>query len=138
VIPAGPRMYQPWLGTGVLGPKVGQMIAGPYGQVSRAELEVAAKASGPTINVVTRLTSAPQAGRSLSVASGENAEKLANGARQGGSLFGASIPQALMSTMEKVGLMETRKVSMGGVDATEFRFAPQATEFVSRFFSEKK
>ena len=124
---------------GILGPRVGQMISGPYGQVSRSDLEAAAKASGPTINVLNRQTSAPEAGRALSVAAGEGAEALTRAAREGGATYGAAIPRALVSTMEKAGLAQVRTTTMpGGAQATEYRFLPQATEFVTKFFEKKQ
>jgi RHS repeat-associated protein len=124
---------------GILGPRVGQMISGPYGQVSRSELEAAAKASGPTIDVLTRQTSAPEAGRALSVAAGEGAEALTRAAREGGATYGAAIPRALVSTMEKAGLAQVRTTTMpGGTQTTEYRFLPQATEFVTKFFEKKQ
>ena len=124
---------------GILGPRVGQMISGPYGQVSRSELEAAAKASGPTISVVTRQNSAPEAGRALSVAAGEGAEALTRAARDGGATYGAAIPRALVSTMEKAGLAQARTTTMpGGAQATEYRFLPQATEFVAKFFEKQQ
>jgi RHS repeat-associated protein len=125
------------IGIGVAGTKAGQMIAGSYGQVARSELEMAAKAGGPTVSAVTRLTSAPEAGRALSVAAGEGAEAVANAARSGGTLYRGEIPQALISTMERVGLVRTSTTMMeGGARATEYRFTPAASEFVTRFFSE--
>jgi hypothetical protein len=114
------------------------MVAGNYGQVSRNELEAAAKAGGPAINVLTRQTSAPEAGRALSVAAGEGAEALANAARSSGTLYGAAIPRALMSTMERAGLLQVSTTVMkGGTEATEYRFLPQATEFVAKMFEKK-
>jgi len=123
---------------GLLGPRVGQMIAGPYGEVSRGELEKAASAGGPTISVLTRQTSAPEAGRALSAAAGEGAQALANAARAGGTLYTGAIPRGLMSTMEKAGLVQARTTMMQGAQATEYRFMPQATEFVARFFDKKQ
>jgi RHS repeat-associated protein len=124
---------------GILGPRVGQIISGPYGQVSRSELETAAKAGGPAINVLTRQTSAPEAGRALSVAAGEGAEALANAAREGGATYTAAIPRALVSAMEKAGLAQARTTTMpGGAQATEYRFLPQATEFVTKLFEKKQ
>jgi len=124
---------------GILGPRVGQMISGPYGQVSRSELQAAAKAGGPTIKVLTRQTSAPEAGRALSVAAGEGAEALANAAREGGATYAAAIPRALVAALEKAGLAQIRATTMpGGTQATEYRFLPQATEFVTNFFEKKQ
>jgi RHS repeat-associated protein len=123
---------------GLLGPKVGQMIAGPYGEVSRRELDVAASAGGPTISVLTRQASAPEAGRGLSVAAGEGAQALTDLARSGGKLFSAEIPQALLKALEKAGLVVQSTTQMkGGAQATEYRFLPQATEFIARYFTEE-
>jgi len=127
------------IAVGLMGPPIGQMIAGNYGQVARSELETAAKASGPTIEVLTRQTSAPQAGRALSVAAGEGAEAVTNAARSGATLYGAAIPKALMEVMKKAGLVEAKTVAMkGSARATEYRFLPQAAEFIVKFFKEKK
>jgi hypothetical protein len=107
------------------------------GEVSRRELDMAANASGPTIGVATRLTSAPEAGRRLSVAAGEGAEALANAARGDGKLFTAQIPQALLQALEKVGMVRQSVTEMNGVRAIEYKFFPQATEFVVQFFHEE-
>lgn len=70
----------------------------------------------------------------LSVATGEGAESLAAAARSGGQTFTAQIPKALVDVLEKAGLATRSVTSMGGVTAQEIRFAPQATEFIVRFF----
>ncbi len=101
------------------------------GGVTRAAIQAAASDAGPTIQVVTKLTQAPGAGRALSVATGEGAEALANAARAGGQVYRANIPKALIETLKSAGESVTQ---MGGVTAREYRFAPEAAEFISRFF----
>jgi hypothetical protein len=101
---------------------------------SRAALEAAASGGGETVTVVTNLTSAPAAGRGLSVATGEGAEALAGAARSGGQTFTAQIPKALINLLEKSGLARSSITDMGAGGAREIRFAPQATQFVVGFF----
>jgi hypothetical protein len=83
---------------------------------------------------VTNLTQAPAAGRALSVATGEGAEGLANAAREGGTTYVANIPKALLDQMKNAGMVEGSTTTMGGVAAQELKFAPQAAEFVVKFF----
>jgi|SRR5215204_3442749 len=104
------------------------------GGVTREAIEAAASDPGPTIAVVTKLTQTPGAGRALSVAAGEGAEALANAARGGGQVYRANIPKALIETLKSAGLMRKSITQMGGVSAREYRFAPEAAEFISRFF----
>ena len=110
-------------------------VQGLFGSVERSVLEAAANSPGGTINVMTKLTQAPQAGRALSVAFGEGASGLVNAARGGGQIFTAQIPQALLSHLEGVGLAFRSTTQMtGGVTATEIRFAPQAADFIVSLF----
>jgi hypothetical protein len=115
-----------------------EMIPSLGGGISKAALEAAANGGGETVTVVTNLTQAPQAGRALSVAAGEGAEALAKAAGDlhgGGQVFTAQIPKALIQLMERVQLAQSTITDMGnGVRATEIRFAPQATQFIVRFF----
>jgi len=111
-----------------------ETISGLYGTVSREALEAAANSGGQTVRVVTNLTQAPAAGRALSVAAGEGAEGLANAAREGGTTYVANIPKALLDQMKNAGLVEGSTTSMGGAVAQELKFAPQAVEFVVKFF----
>ncbi|MDQ3803537.1 MAG: RHS repeat-associated core domain-containing protein [Acidobacteriota bacterium] len=104
------------------------------GGVTREALERAAADPGPTVQVVTKLTRAPQAGRPLSVAAGENAGALANAARGGGQVYTANIPKALIETLRTARLVEQRVTRMGGTSAVEYRFRPEAAEFIIRFF----
>lgn len=110
-------------------------LTGLYGTVSREALEAAANSGGPTVRVVTNLTQAPQAGRALSVATGDGAEALADAARSGGQTYVANIPKALLDLMERTGLAESSTTNMGGAIASEVKFQPQATEFVVKFFT---
>jgi RHS repeat-associated protein len=116
-----------WFGLGKKG-------AGFAGGVTREAIEAAASDPGPTIQVVTRLTQAPGVGRALSVATGEGAETLANAARTGGQVYRANIPRALIETLKSAGLVRESVTQIGGVTAREYRFAPEAAEFISRFF----
>jgi Domain of unknown function (DUF4157) len=109
-------------------------VVGPLGSVTRQALREAASAPGPTVRVVTRLTRAPEAGRALSVATGEGAEALAAQARQTGRVFTADLPMKLLVALERVGLVERKITMMGQVIGTEYQFLPQATEFVLPFF----
>jgi RHS repeat-associated protein len=111
-----------------------ETLTGLYGTVSRDALEAAADSGGPTVRVVTNLTQAPQAGKALSVATGEGADDLANAARTGGQKYVANIPQALLNTMKQAGLATESTTSMGGVTSREITFQPQATEFVAHLF----
>jgi hypothetical protein len=70
----------------------------------------------------------------LSVATGKGAEALANAARDGGHLYRANIPRALIETLKSAGPVRESVTQMGGVTAREYYFAPEASEFVSRFF----
>jgi RHS repeat-associated protein len=111
-----------------------ETIPGLFGGVSRAALEAAANGGGETIKVVTSLTQAPASGRGLSVAIGEGAEALAGAARSGGTTYAAQIPKALINLMRGAGLVTESSTQMGGAVATELRFAPNAAEFVTKFF----
>ena len=111
-----------------------EAISGLYGTVTREALEAAANSGGSTVRVVTNLTQAPAAGRALSVAAGDGANALANAAREGGTTYVANIPKALLNQMMDVGLVQGSTTSMGGATAQELRFAPQAAEFVVKFF----
>lgn len=104
------------------------------GGVTREAIERAAADPGGTVRVVTNLTQAPQSGRALSVAVGEGAEQLAGAARGGGQMFTANIPKALIETLKTAGLVEQRATMMGGVQATELYFRPEAAEFIVKFF----
>jgi len=110
-------------------------VAGPYGVVSRTVLEKAAAGGGPTTRVVTNLPGPPTPGRALSVATGDNPDALAAQARTQGTVYTAQVPNALLWEVEWVGLAQRKTLEMGGVIGTEIRFVPQATEFVTRFFS---
>ena len=111
----------------------GEMLRGPAGLVSRSALQAAARAEGPTVQVFTKLTQAPEAGRALSVATGENAQALANAARTGGQMFEGQIPSALVTELQNAGLAEVRLTQMSDTVAKEIRFLPQATEFIEQF-----
>ena len=109
-------------------------LAGPSGRMSQAQLDAATRSGQETVGMVTRLMSAPEAGRSLSAAAGEGATALANAARTGGTLFSAQIPKALVSELQRIGLVQVSQTMMNGVKAMEYRFMPQAAEYVAPYF----
>ncbi len=125
-------------GAGLTGNPQRSQITGLFGSVSRSTLQQAASSGGPTVSVVTRLTQNPEAGRSLSVATGEGAEALANAARAGGRLFKGEIPKSLLEHLQKAGLVVQTTTVMGGKKATELRFLPNATEFIVGFLKPPK
>lgn len=114
--------------------RTGSLIQGPAGTVSRAALESAARSGGAAVRVVTRLESAPAAGRALSAATGQGAEALANAARGGGKLFEANIPKVLVDELKLAGLAVETTTQIGEKIATEIRFLPKAVEFIEKFF----
>ncbi|MGV8040645.1 MAG: RHS repeat domain-containing protein [Thermoanaerobaculaceae bacterium] len=115
----------------------GPTITGSIGGVSRKSLEAAARSGGPVIELLTNQTTAPAVGRALSAAAGEGAQALAGAAREGGKLFVARIPAALIAKLQQAGLVEVKTTMMGKrVVAIEYRFYPQASEFVARFFQQ--
>jgi hypothetical protein len=112
----------------------GALLGGSGAAVTEAALLKAAAAGGPTVAVVTRLSSRPVVGRALSVATGKGAEALANAARTGGQLFRANIPQGLLSQLESAGLATRSITRMGGVGGVEIRFSAAASRYVAPFF----
>lgn len=96
-------------------------------------LEKAARGTGPTTRVVTRLSGPPQAGRALSVAAGEGADALAAAGREGLQAFTGQVPTALLSELEGAGLAVRSTTHQAGAVATEVRFLPQATEYIVPF-----
>lgn len=135
---AGPALASTEMQLGTAATGAGEAIAGPYGQVTRDALERAASSTGSTVAVVTRLTSAPQAGRALSAAGGQGAEALANASRAGGTLFTAQIPSALVKALQSAGLVEMKTTLMNGAVSTEYRFLPNATQFIVKYFEKQK
>jgi RHS repeat-associated protein len=135
---AGPALASTEMQLGIAATGAGEVIAGPYGQVTRDALERAASSTGSTVEVVTRLTSAPQAGRALSAAGGQGAEALANASRSGGALFTAQIPSALVKALQSAGLVEVKTTLMNGAVSTEYRFLPNATQFIVKYFEKQK
>lgn len=134
---AGPALTSTEIPLGIAATGAGEVIAGPYGQVTREALERAASSAGSTVEVVTRLTSAPQAGRALSAAGGQGAEALANASRSGGTLFLAQIPSALLKALQSAGLVDVKTTLMNGAVSTEYRFLPNATEFIVKYFEKQ-
>ncbi len=111
---------------------------GGGGAATAEGLRRAAAGGGPTERVVTNLTQAPQEGRALSAAGGQGAQALANAARSGAGVrtFAANIPKALMSGLQQARLLEVRTTMMNGVTATEYRFAPGAAQYITKFFQD--
>ena len=93
---------------------------------------------GPTVEMITNLTQAPQAGRRLSAAAGEGAQALAAAAREGGKLFRAQIPKSLLEKLERAGLVRVSTTLTSGAVAKEYCFTRQASEFINKFFVEVK
>jgi len=88
-----------------VGQQAPQVIQGTFGKVSIDQLRAAASAGGSTTRVVTNLTRSPLAGRALSTATGSGAEKLAETARPGASVFSGNVPNALIDLLERAGLV---------------------------------
>jgi hypothetical protein len=101
-----------------------------------AYLESLAVGGGPTTSVATNLTQAPQLGRGLFVAAGDDADAVAAEARQGGTLFRANIPTRLITQLVTQHLAEINTVNMGGVQGTEIHFYPAASYYVVRVFGQ--
>ena len=97
------------------------------------------QAAGPRLRVFTNLSGPPQAGRTLSLAFGDNAATLAQQATAGtgGTLYTGEIPQALINQLQGAGLVRESITQMGNVTGKELHFLPQASEFIIKFLSEK-
>ena len=91
---------------------------------------------GSTIRYVTNLTQAPQAGRALSTATGPGADGLASAAREGGTLFEAHIPRAVIHVLEDFQLVYGSITQMGGDRsvAAEVRFNAAAVIHIVKYF----
>src|SRR5262249_42704326 len=140
MIPIGPEVKA---GEGLLGSllekllvRLGLREAAPVANVvTREVLEAAAESTGPVVRVVTKLDGPPSLGRALSVATGDEAEALANAARESGEVFRADIPKDLIETLKTAGLVEERTTLMQGakggeVTGKELYFKPEAAEFI--------
>ncbi|MCP3998702.1 MAG: RHS repeat-associated core domain-containing protein, partial [bacterium] len=68
------------------------MVVGSTGQLPRSALVQAARSSGRTVEFYSRLTQAPEVGRTLYTATGPAARELASAARPDGVLYLARIP----------------------------------------------
>ena len=120
------------------GASAASLIVGEFGTISSAVLQKALLAGGPTVTMITRLTQSPQAGRALSAASGQTAQALSKAARVGGSLFRAKVPKGLLVQLESVGLVRRTTTLMGKTRGLEYRFHPNAAEFVKGLFRKVK
>jgi hypothetical protein len=94
------------------------------------------KAGGSAVELVTRLTQSPTVGRALSAAGGEGAQALADAARSTGTVYAARIPEAVLKMLQNARLLEVRRTLMNGVEGIEYRFAPEAMEYLAKFFKE--
>jgi hypothetical protein len=112
------------------------MIAGPLGTIARSDLDKAMNAGGQTIELVTKLTQSPAAGRALSAAGGEGAHTLAAASRAAGTLYMARIPENAVRLLQRAGLVEIRNTIMNGVRGVEYRFNANAMDYLSRYFRE--
>lgn len=121
---------------GVLTTTGATTIAGPLGTIARSELDKAFNSGGQTVELFTKLTQSPAAGRALSAAGGEGAQALAAASRATGTLYMARIPEHAIKLLQKAGLVEIRQTLMNGVRGVEYRFLPQATDYLSRYFEE--
>jgi hypothetical protein len=115
---------------------------GGGGAATAERLRRAASGGGSTTTVVTNLTRAPQEGRTLYAASGEGAQAVANAARSGPAVrtFVTQIPQALLKGVQHAKLVEVSRLVQQGSEkvVTHYRFAPGATEYILKFFTEVK
>ncbi len=73
------------------------------------------------------------AGRGFYVATGENAEALANAVRTGGRIFSGRVPKALIETLRTGRLLEEARVTMNGVQGTQYYIRPEAAQYVIPF-----
>jgi RHS repeat-associated protein len=117
---------------------LGSTVVGPFGTIARNELDNAMRAGGRTVELFTKLTQSPGAGRALSAAAGEGAQTLAEAARVTGTMYTARIPEHVIRLLQKAGLVETRQTLMNGVRGVEYRFRPEAMDYLSRYFEELK
>lgn len=113
-----------------------EIVAGLYGNTTRAALTAAAADTGATTTVLTNLSDAPALGRALSVATGHSAAALAGQATAGaaGTLYTANIPNALIQQLISIGAAFQYTTHMNGVVGTEIRFTAQASEYLINFF----
>jgi hypothetical protein len=127
-----------WAAWAAFGPAVvaalapATVIAGPYASTTAEKLRQLACSNGPTLRVVTNLTQAPIAGRSLSVSFGSNAGQLAAATNR--AAFSADIPRALITELERTGLVRGAISNMGAIEGGELQFNPQVTEFITGLF----
>jgi hypothetical protein len=81
------------------------VIRGLYGTTTRQTLNKLASSEGPTLNVFTRLSQAPQAGRGLSVSVGDPALSQALPNPEATQMYAGNIPRALIEEMRAAGLL---------------------------------
>jgi RHS repeat-associated protein len=96
-------------------------------------LQALAKTGGPTTRLVTNLNKAPEAGRALST---WNDPSLAPVAGNSSSIFQADIPKALLMGLQDNHLLFIKVTNMNGVTGQEYRFAPEAAQFIVGFFEQ--
>jgi hypothetical protein len=110
------------------------VVTGIHGSIPRTVLDTAMRASGPTLQVFTRLTQSPQVDRALSVGVGQAGQALATAARGTGRVYVARIPEVLIRQMEAVGLATRSQTLMNGVVGTEIEFTAAASRWIVPFF----
>ena len=119
------------------------LLLSPEAQIGAAQI-VAGFASqlesgggqGASEQLFTKLTQAPQAGRTLFAAGGEGAIAVAKASREEGKLFTARFPRALLNKLEHAKLLGRSLVIMQGKLAVEFKFRPEATKEIAKYFIE--
>lgn len=106
------------------------------GNIARADLDKAMKAGGTTVELVTKLTQAPAAGRALSTAIGDGARALADASRSVGQLYGAQIPKHVLDMLERAGMAQRIIVQMNGQRGIEYRIRPEAMDYLAQYFEQ--
>jgi RHS repeat-associated protein len=121
-------------------PRVTSLFLSAPAQITAAQIvgsfanELESGGGGASVQVFSKLTKAPQAGRALSTATGEGAVALAQAAREGGSLFTATIPKALIDKLIQSGYVRRSITEMNGKRAVELRFSAEATAELAKYF----
>jgi RHS repeat-associated protein len=111
-------------------------MLGTGGAVGHQTLQRLAAGGGPTVQVFTNLSRAPQMGRQLYAATGPGAQQAANAARPGAPTYVANIPQALLRGLEDARLVEVSTLVQkgSGVVTTQYYFLPEAIPYIIKFF----
>lgn len=113
---------------------LGSTVVGPFGTIARNELDKAMSAGGRTVDIYK---AAPIAGRRTCSVRGEwRRSPSARRSRAAGTLYRARIPEDALRLLQKAGLVEIRQTLMNGVQGVEYRFRPEAMDYLSRYFKE--